>query len=127
MASDELVTLLVRLVATPADDEARRRAAELLEQREMRAEALAVLAPVVNVTGHEDGSPLPCLCKTCVAGAGLEADASGVGFTRAFAVHGTRVLHYWLIDERGPRRAEVRRAVGDALRGRLRRKQRRTA
>lgn len=127
MATDELVGLLVRVVQEPGDAEARRRAAELLDQRGQAAEALAVLAGFVNFTGHEDGAPLPCLCKACVAGVGLTAATDGVGFHRAFAVSGTRVLHYWLADELAPQKAEVRRSVAEALRTRLKRKKRSAA
>ena len=129
MASDELISLLVQVIQRPAELETRKRAAELLEQRGSSAEALAVLSPLVNFTGHEagavDGRPgtkLPCLCKTCLPTAGATAEVDGVTFTRAFVVSGSRVLHFWIIDELGDLRAEVKRAVGEALRGRLKRK-----
>lgn len=119
MATDELVALLVQVIQRPGEAEPRRRAAELLEQRGLFAEALAVLAPLVNFTGHEEASALPCLCKTCLGSAGVKAETSGMTFTRAFAVSGTRVLHFWLADELAAQRGEVRRAVGEALRGKL--------
>lgn len=119
MATDELVALLVQVIQRPGEAELRRRAAELLEQRGLFAEALAVLAPLVNFTGHEEAPALPCLCKTCLASAGVEAETSGMTFTRAFAVSGTRVLHFWLADELAAQRGEVRRAVGEALRSKL--------
>lgn len=119
MATDELVALLVQVIQRPGEAELRRRAAELLEQRGLFAEALAVLAPLVNFTGHEEAPALPCLCKTCLASAGVKAETSGMTFTRAFAVSGTRVLHFWLADELAAQRGEVRRAVGEALRSKL--------
>lgn len=119
MATDELVALLVQVIQRPGEAELRRRAAELLEQRGLFAEALAVLAPLVNFTGHEEAPVLPCLCKTCLASAGAKAETSGMTFTRAFAVAGTRVLHFWLADELAAQRGEVRRAVGEALRSKL--------
>jgi hypothetical protein len=139
MASDELIALLVQVIQRPAELELRRRAAELLEQRGASAEALAVLSPLVNFTGHEagddaggdaggkSGAKLPCLCKTCLPTAGAAAEVDGVTFTRAFVVSGSRVLHFWLIDELADQRAEVKRAVGEALRGRLQRKNERGA
>lgn len=126
MASDELISLLVRVIQQPAEMETRKRAAELLEQRGASAEALAVLSPLVNFTGHEAGDEagarLPCLCKTCLPKAGTTAEVDGVTFTRAFVVSGSRVLHFWIVDELADQRAEVKRAVGEALRGRLKRK-----
>lgn len=122
MATDELVALLVQVIQRPGEAELRRRAAELLEQRGLFAEALAVLASLVNFTGHEEAPALPCLCKTCLASAGVKAETSGMTFTRAFAVSGTRVLHFWLADELAAQRGEVRRAVGEALRSKLARR-----
>lgn len=121
MASDELISLLVRVIQRPADVELRRRAAELLEQRGASQDALAVLSPLVNFTGHEEegAGKLPCLCKTCLPSAGATAEIEGVTFVRAFVVSGSRVLHFWLVDELAEQRAEVKRAVGEALRGRL--------
>jgi len=119
MGADELVSLLVRLVNLPADAETRRRAVDALDARGLTAEAASLLAGFVNFTGHEDAPPLPCLCKTCIATAPHTASASGVPFTRAFVVSGTRVLHFWLMDELAEDRVEVKRAVGEALRVRL--------
>lgn len=122
MASDELLSLLVRVIQQPGELELRRRAAELLDQRGATEEALVLLAPLVNFTGHEEGARLPCLCKGCLPSAGAVAETGGVSFHRSFAVHGSRVLHFWLAEELLADRAEVKRAVGDALRGRLARK-----
>ena len=124
MGADELVTMLVRLVRDPADLEARRLAAEGLALRGQLADAMVVLAPFINFTGHEEASALPCLCKTCLAQAGDTAAAGGVGFHRTFVISGTRVLHFWLADELAADRVEVRRAVAEALRAKLKRKAR---
>lgn len=127
MASDELVALLVRVIQQPGELELRRRAAELLDQRGSTEEALVLLAPLINFTGHEEGSRLPCLCKACLPSAAAITETGGVAFHRSFAVHGSRVLHFWLAEELLDDRAEVKRAVGDALRGRLARKRRQAA
>lgn len=117
--ADELVTLLVRLVGAPSDLEVRRRAAELLDQRGLYREALALTKPLVNFTGHEDGDALPCLCKACIDAAGEVVEARGLTFHRAFAISGDRVLHYWLVDELAEVRIDVRRSVGEVLRIKL--------
>jgi hypothetical protein len=127
VATDEVVGLLASLAMRPDDVETRRRAAEMLEQSGQIEQALGLLAPFVNFTGHEEGGPLPCLCKRCVAQAPLRAETDGVPFQRAFAISGTRVLHYWLADELAGDRAEVRRSVGEALRQRLKRKRKKAA
>ncbi|MBK7534868.1 MAG: hypothetical protein IPI49_05695 [Myxococcales bacterium] len=105
----------------------RRRCAEALEQRGAHQDALTVLAPLVNFTGHEHSPLLPCLCKRCLGQAGRAVEVQGVSFHRTFVVSGTRVLHFWLADELGADRAEVKRAVGEALRVRLHRKRRKVA
>jgi hypothetical protein len=40
-------------------------------------------------------------------------------FVRAFAVVGTRVLHFWMLAEQDRERANVRASVAAALRARL--------
>jgi hypothetical protein len=121
MASDELVALLVQVIQRPGEVDPRRKAAELFEQRGAGAgdEAMAMLSTLVNFTGHEERTRLPCLCKTCLAKSGATAEVEGVQFRRSFAVHGTRVLWFWLVEELAEQRAEVKRAVAGALRGRL--------
>lgn len=127
MGSDELISLLVQVIQRPDEPELRRRAAELLDQRGAADEAMALLAPLVNFTGHDEQTALPCLCKTCLPKAAAVTESGGVTFHRSFAVHGSRVLYFWLIDELGEQRAEVKRAVGEALRLRLSRKGKRAA
>jgi hypothetical protein len=128
MASDELISLLVQVIQQPADVETRRRAAEGLEHRGASAEALVLLSPLVNLTGHEAGEEtaarLPCLCKTCLPKAGATAQVDGVSFARVFVVRGSRVLHFWLLDELVDQLAEVKRAVGKAMRWWPKRKRR---
>ena len=121
---DELVTALVQLVAEPDRVDLRRRAAELLDQRGHGSEARAIAHPLVNFTGHDDSSVLPCLCKTCGDAVGNIAEARGMTFHRAFAISGDRVLHYWLVDELAADRTAVRRSVGEALRSKLTRRAR---
>ena len=125
MAGDELATLLVQLAQRPNDLETRRRAAEILDLQGRSPDALALLEPFVNFTGHEEAGPLPCLCKTCITAAPLQAETAGVTFSRSFVVSGSRVLHFWLVDELAEKRTEVRRSVGEALKTRLKRKRRR--
>lgn len=118
MGADEIRALLDELQARPGDAELRRRAAEALDAAGRRAEALPVLAPLVNLTGHDDDVGLPCLCKRCLPVAGWTAEAAGMAFTRSFAVAGTRVLHYWQLTELEAERAAVRSSVARAIRDR---------
>jgi len=111
--------LLVKLQANPADDVTRQLAAEALDASGKRDEATAVLLPFINLTGHDEDAGLPCLCKRCLAVAGLSAEAEGMKFSRSFAVVGRRVLHFWMLAELEHERAAVRESVARALRTRL--------
>jgi hypothetical protein len=124
MGNDDLDAVLARLEGSPRDHELRRIAAEALDDRGRREEAMETLAPLVNLTSHdEDG--LPCLCKDCIVRAGAETEAQGMRFVRSFAVVGTRVLHFWMLAELERERAAVRASVASALRQKLaKRKQR---
>lgn len=127
MSPEELVAALVQLVASPAgpaNAELRARCAEALERRGSPEQAQAVLAALVNLTCHDPAGPLPCLCKRCLARAPLEAAAEGLVFRRTFAVSGSHVLHFWVPEDLAADRAEVRRAVGQAVRARLGRRRR---
>lgn len=117
---DEIQALLGQLAAAPGDAALRSRAAEALDAAGRRAEALELLAPLINVTGHDDDAGLPCLCKLCLPRAAETTAAAGIEFRRSFAVAGTRVLHFWAPIELG--RAPVRRSVASALATRLQRK-----
>jgi len=119
MGAEEIRALLDRLNATPDDADLRRRAAEALDAAGRRDEAMPLLAPLVNLTGHDDDVGLPCLCKGCLPRAGASAEASGMKFKRSFAVVGTRVLHFWQLAEQEPERQSVRRSVAAALAARL--------
>ena len=118
MGADDIGALLDQLEASPGDAELRRRTAEALDAAGRHEEALPVLAPLVNLTGHDDDVGLPCLCKRCLPAAGWTAEAAGMTFTRSFAVSGTRVLHFWQLTELEGRRAAVRASVAEAIRAR---------
>ena len=119
MGADEIRSLLIRLSSTPNDPELRRRAAEALDAAGQRDDVWPILAPLVNLTGHDDDTGLPCLCKTCLPRAGATAEASGMQFQRSFAVAGDRVLHFWMLSELDHERAAVRASVTAALQLRL--------
>ena len=111
--------LLIQLQTSPADRDLRRRAAEALDAEGQHEDATAVLAPLVNLTGHDDDTGLPCLCKACLPHAGRTAESAGMPFERSFAVVGDRVLHFWTLTELAADRAGVRASVAAALRERL--------
>lgn len=118
MGTDDIPALLAQLQAHPADAELRRRTAESLDAAGRRDEALHVLSPLVNLTGHDDDTGLPCLCKSCLPTSGSTAEAAGMRFTRSFAVRGTRVLYFWQLAELEGERAGVRASVTRAMRDR---------
>jgi hypothetical protein len=109
--------MLVQLQARPDDADLRRRAAEALDAQGKADDATLVLAPLINLTGHDDDAGLPCLCKKCLPGAPHAASADGLQFSRSFAVTGKRVLHFWQLADQ--HRADVRGSVAAALTDRL--------
>jgi hypothetical protein len=115
VAADDLQAMQSKLAATPNDAELRRRVAEALDAAGKRDEAGAVLAAFVNLTGHDDDTQLPCLCKRCLPVAGANAEAAGMTFERSFAVHGTRVLHFWMLAEQRGERTQLRASVAEAI------------
>jgi len=119
MGADEISSLLVQLQVRPDDADLRRRAAEALDAGGQRADATTVLAPLVNLTGHDDDAGLPCLCKRCLPQAAATAESAGMQFERSFAVVGDRVLHFWMLTELAHERASVRASVTEALAARL--------
>lgn len=121
----DIRALLDALRANPEDLEIRRRAAEALDAAGQRAEALPVLAPLVNLTGHDDDAGLPCLCKRCLPSADATAESAGMRFTRSFAVHGTRVLYFWQLAELEGNRAAIRASVAAAMKERAAQKAKR--
>jgi hypothetical protein len=119
VGADEIQSMLARLQSQPDDVELRRAAAEALDADGQHDDAASVLAPLVNLTGHDDDAQLPCLCKRCLPAAGRAAEASGMTFQRSFAIVGNRVLHFWMLDELAGDRENVRSSVAEALRARL--------
>jgi hypothetical protein len=111
--------MLAQLEARPDDLELRRRAAEALDAGGDRDQAMTVLAPLINLTGHDDDAELPCLCKRCLPAAGREAAAGGMQFVRSFAVFGKRVLHFWMLADQERDRAKVRASVASAMAARV--------
>jgi hypothetical protein len=111
--------MLIQLQTRPDDAELRRRTAEALDAQGQRDDAAAVLAPLVNLTGHDNDAQLPCLCKKCLPSAGDAAEAQGMAFRRSWAVVGTRVLHFWLLAEQDADRAAIRQSVAAAVRQRF--------
>jgi len=119
VGADEISSLLVKLQANPEDLDTRRRAAEALDAAGKRADAMSVLAQLVNLTGHDEDAGLPCLCKRCLPAAGDSAESEGMKFSRSFAVVERRVLHFWMLAELEHERAAVRETVTTALAARL--------
>ena len=119
MGADEISSLLGKLQANPADHDTRRLAAEALDAQGKLGEATSLLAPLVNLTGHDEDAGLPCLCKRCLPQAGDAAEAEGMKFSRSFAVVETRVLHFWMLAELAHERTSVRESVTTALAARL--------
>ena len=117
VVADDLQSMLVQLQSRPDDVDLRRRAAEALDAQGKPDDATLVLAPLVNLTGHEADVGLPCLCKTCLASAPRTAEANGMSFVRSFAVAGKRVLHFWQLADQ--HRMDIRQSVTAALQARL--------
>jgi hypothetical protein len=119
VATEDTRTLLAELAVKPDNLELRTRAAYALDSDGKTDDAASVLAPLVNVTGHDDDAGLPCLCKRCLPRAGLAAEHGDLKFQRTFAIARTRVLHFWMLVEQQHDRAGVRESVATALRARL--------
>lgn len=117
-AESPIGALLAELASQPNDLDVRRRVAEALDDAGHRAEALDAVAPLINLTGHDDVE-LPCLCKRCLPAAPPTAEAAGMAFVPSLAVVGTRVLHFWILAEQARKRADVRSSVAAALHKRL--------
>jgi hypothetical protein len=118
--AEEIQALLRQLEQAPDNATLRGRAADALDAAGRRDEAMAILAPVVNITGHDDDTGLPCLCKACLSRSTETAEAAGMTFRRSFAVARNRVLYFWTPRELD--RPGVRRSVSEALDQRLARK-----
>lgn len=117
--ADALAAMLEQLAASPADHALRARVADALDAAGRRSEALAAVAPLVNLTGHDDGEELPCLCKRCLPAAPDRAQAAGTWYVRSFAIAGNRVLHHWIPQQVAGERRQIRRTVSEALVARL--------
>ena len=116
MGADDVQSLMAKLQAAPDNVLLRRETAEALD--DAGQDPLPVLAAFVNLTGHDDDTGLPCLCKRCLPRSPAIAEAAGMQFARAFAVHGTRVLHFWMLAEQKGERAHVRASVAAAMEAR---------
>jgi hypothetical protein len=116
---DDIQAMLGKLEASPQDHALRARAAEALDAADRHDEAFALLAPLVNVTGHDEDAGLPCLCKRCLAAAPATAESAGMPFQRTFAVARDRVLHFWFLTELAGNRMQLRQSVAGALAIRL--------
>ncbi len=115
--------LLEKLAKAPSDVALRRTVAEAVEAEIAagadRAEVDRVLAPLVNLTGHDDDTGLPCLCRDCLPRAGTVAEAADTKFHRSFVIDGSRVLHFWLLADQHGKRDSVRGEVRARLEERL--------
>jgi hypothetical protein len=116
---DDISALLGRLQASPDDHALRAKTADALDAANRSDEAFALLATLVNVTGHDDDAGLPCLCKRCLPQAPATAESAGMTFQRTFAVARDRVLHFWMLSELAGSRAQLRHSVAEALAIRL--------
>jgi len=112
--------MLVQLQSRPDDVELRVRAAEALDAQGKPDDAVLVLRPLRNVTGHEADAGLPCLCTACQPAAPRTAEASGMQFVQSFAVAEHRVLHFWQLADQ--HRGAIRASVTAAMRVRLTRR-----
>jgi hypothetical protein len=79
----------------------------------------AGIAPPVNVTKHEEGTPLPCLCKACILGSGDRHSAKGMDFIRTSTEAAGRVLYYWMPAEIEKHSSLVKKSVQSVLQERL--------
>lgn len=77
------------------------------------------IAPPVNVTKHEDGQPLPCLCKACFLQSGDHITASGMDFLRMSSEVAGRVLYYWMPAELEKHSTVVKKSVHSVLQERF--------
>ena len=117
---DDVQSMLVQLQSRPDDVDLRLRAAEALDAQGKPDDAVAVLAPLRNITAHEVDAGLPCLCKACLPAAPRTAQNGELAFVRSFAVAERRVLHFWQLADQ--HRTEIRASVTASLRARLTRR-----
>lgn len=79
----------------------------------------AGIAPPVNVTKHEEGEPLPCLCKACILQTSDRHSAGGMDFLRTSSEVAGRVLYYWMPAEIEKHAPLVKKSVQSVLQERL--------
>lgn len=77
------------------------------------------IAPPVNVTKHDEKSPLPCLCKMCILQSTDQVSAGGMNFLRMSTETAGRVLYYWLPAEIEKHATVVKKSVQSVLQERL--------
>jgi hypothetical protein len=77
------------------------------------------IAPPVNVTKHEEGAPLPCLCKACFLQSADHMTAGGMDFLRMSTEVAGRVLYYWMPAEMEKHSAIVKKSVQSVLQERF--------
>ncbi len=73
----------------------------------------------VNLTRHEERSPLPCLCKRCFPAAPPRLEFQGSEFVRTNVEARSRVLWFWIPATLGDDLAQVQRAVKARLCSRI--------
>ncbi|WP_426733394.1 hypothetical protein [Myxococcus faecalis] len=73
----------------------------------------------LNLTAHQEGSALPCLCKRCLPASQEHAEVQGMRFVRAQVETDGRLLYYWMPEELTKQARAVSNAVRGALVGRL--------
>ncbi len=79
----------------------------------------AGIAPPVNVTKHEEQTPLPCLCKACILESSDRQSVQGMDFIRTSTEVAGRVLYYWLPSEIEKDSTLVKKSVQSVLQARL--------
>ncbi len=77
------------------------------------------IAPPINVTKHEEGAPLPCLCKACILHTSDRMSAGGMDFLRMSTEVAGRVLYYWMPAELEKHSTLVKKSVQSVLQERL--------
>ena len=73
----------------------------------------------VNLTAHEEDSPLPCLCSRCLPTAAATVEVAGATYLRAEAEAHGRVLRFWVPAELQAELPAVTQAVLARLQSRL--------
>ncbi len=73
----------------------------------------------VNVARHEEGSPLPCLCRRCLVEAKDRVEIDGQTYVRGTVEVNGRLLWFWLPAELQDELGELAAAVGARMRKRL--------